>query len=308
MEPGRSRSRRAECLSPSRIISRLFRRLTARKLAGESNANAGPEDRDQVPPHAVVAGDGNKESAVNLGVACSLFYLAAASKNELEKMKELRIEMRAFLQEIKAELNRKHHAREPGGEVVVVESPRSCLTDAVTTVNCSSRRTPFVVAEEESIVRDRPSGSGETRQDCIREMEWLEAELEAELARLQLHLDPDIPSEQGPEYHAAEVGFGEIQAEDLDRATSGRTSMGEGMNPLDVGDPESQGGVPAIELERKLHELLQSRQEERIKELETALECYKHELHDTDRELSWWRDTAMMLSQYAKESPSKGSM
>ncbi|KAI4376205.1 hypothetical protein MLD38_013992 [Melastoma candidum] len=239
-----SSCRRAECLFPSRIISYLFRRKTTRKPAWQSNA----EDRDQVAPpppppavaaHAVVTGNSNKETAVNLGIACSLFYLTATSKKELEKMKELQREMRAFLQEIKAELDREDRAREPG-QVMVVGSPRSCLTDAEATLGSSSRRTPFVVAEEESIAGDWPRDSRKTRRDCMRAMEELEAELQAELDRLQLHLDPDSPSKQGPKQHAVEAAFGEIRAEDLDRATSGRTSM--------------------------------SRQEERIKELKTALD------------------------------------
>lgn len=61
---------------------------------------------------------------------------------------------------------------------------------------------------------------------------------------------------------------------------------------------ERQCGVAPIELERKLHELLEARQEERIKELEGALECAKQEVIDKESEVSWWKETAKVISKH----------
>ena len=62
------------------------------------------------------------------------------------------------------------------------------------------------------------------------------------------------------------------------------------------------GGVPARVLERRLHELLQSRHEERIAELETELERAQRKLRDKEREVSRWRDTAKLVSRHKDES------
>lgn len=58
---------------------------------------------------------------------------------------------------------------------------------------------------------------------------------------------------------------------------------------------ENDNGVCPLELERRLHELLEMRQEERIKALESALQCAMEKLHENQRELSWWKDTARLV-------------
>jgi len=75
-----------------------------------------------------------------------------------------------------------------------------------------------------------------------------------------------------------------------------------------VGDEESgikspaHGGVSARELERRLHQLLQSRHEARIAELESALERARRKLKETEREACRWRDTAKLATRFADES------
>lgn len=67
------------------------------------------------------------------------------------------------------------------------------------------------------------------------------------------------------------------------------------------GAVEEQQGVCPYELERRLHELLESRQEEEIKELEFALEDAKQRLHSKEAEASWWKDTAYVVSEHIPE-------
>ncbi|RWV89336.1 hypothetical protein GW17_00048517 [Ensete ventricosum] len=59
--------------------------------------------------------------------------------------------------------------------------------------------------------------------------------------------------------------------------------------------------VSAQELERRLHELLETRQQERIAELESALDCAERKLREKEREICWWRDTASLVSQHKNE-------
>ncbi|RZR84865.1 hypothetical protein BHM03_00011768 [Ensete ventricosum] len=61
-------------------------------------------------------------------------------------------------------------------------------------------------------------------------------------------------------------------------------------------------GVSARELERRLHELLETRQQERIAELESALECAERKLREKESEVCWWKDTARLVSQHKSEA------
>lgn len=56
--------------------------------------------------------------------------------------------------------------------------------------------------------------------------------------------------------------------------------------------------LPPQELERRLHEVLEARQQEQIRELEAALESARHKLREKDLEISRWKDTAKFLSQH----------
>ena len=62
------------------------------------------------------------------------------------------------------------------------------------------------------------------------------------------------------------------------------------------------GGVSARALERRLHELLQKRQQDRIVELESALDAAQRRLHEKEREVVWWRDAAKLVSHRRDES------
>lgn len=64
------------------------------------------------------------------------------------------------------------------------------------------------------------------------------------------------------------------------------------------GPVEEQQGVCPYELERRLHELMETRQEEEINELQSALEVAKRRLHVKEAEASWWKDTAYIVSEH----------
>ncbi|KAF8776014.1 hypothetical protein HU200_003977 [Digitaria exilis] len=72
----------------------------------------------------------------------------------------------------------------------------------------------------------------------------------------------------------------------------------DGMSP-------PHGGVSARALERRLHELLQKRQQERIVELESALDTAQRRLHEKEREVVWWRDAAKLVTHRRDEQQSR---
>lgn len=96
---------------------------------------------------------------------------------------------------------------------------------------------------------------------------------------------------------------------DTSSSSSSSWSLSQSPNPGDVIvgpreiHSEAQREVSPIELERKLHELLEARQEERIQELEEALEYTKTKLREKEIEVSWWKDTARIISHHVPESP-----
>lgn len=57
-------------------------------------------------------------------------------------------------------------------------------------------------------------------------------------------------------------------------------------------------GVSPRELERKLYQVLEVRQQERIKELEAALLYAVQQLEEKEREVSLWRDAGRLVAQH----------
>ncbi|KAG8636391.1 uncharacterized protein LOC110603090 isoform X3 [Manihot esculenta] len=128
------------------------------------------------------------------------------------------------------------------------------------------------------------------KEECSEEaMDQLEAELQAELEHLQLHLD-------GEKLKHSELLRVEVTDEDTTCLKSQTTTSGEVID-LQPHDVDTDCGVPPDELERRLHELLEARQQEEIRELEAAIECLKHKLYEKEVEVSRWKDTAMRLHE-----------
>lgn len=135
----------------------------------------------------------------NLGAAGSLLYLIAASKNELNKMEDLRKEMELVLQKVKEKVQRKDSSREPSE---MMESVASCLTDRREVlsrgshISEQSHRTPSLWLEQHRRMQSNQSSGCESKQEPVVGIEELEAELEAELEHLQLQLDAETSSKQ----------------------------------------------------------------------------------------------------------------
>ncbi|PON99227.1 Myosin heavy chain-related protein [Trema orientale] len=233
----------------------------------------------------------SRDASFNLGIAFGLLYLIGASKNEITKMVEVRKQMEILLQNIRDELQKNDSPFKPS-------QPSDHLAYSINNFRESSNShtqlspqtnfigtTSYMIPESETILQC--SGSTErtmheAEQECrLSEMDELEAELEAELERLQLHLDTENPVELPQQQRLT------VKAVVID--------------PQEVCTEELHTGVRPIELERKLHELLEFRQQERIKELEEALECAKQKLGEKEAEVSWWKDTARLISQHIPE-------
>ncbi|KAL4297083.1 hypothetical protein GQ457_12G019840 [Hibiscus cannabinus] len=217
------------------------------------------------------------EANFNVVIGCFLLQLVAKSKNELQKMKELRIQMESVLEN---ELRNKD------------------LFNAAKDIESNNGVQEGLNMEK--VIFDLPLKFDHVSKEesCVEGMDRLEAELEVELERLQLHFDSGRLCANQPQEPIEE-------SSDDGSTTSDCMSYGEVIDPAICGEGEDcpylQSGVPPYELERRLHELLETRQEQRIRELEIALASAKQELCDKEREISWWKDTAQLMSRHVQE-------
>ncbi|XP_065851490.1 protein POLARALIZATION DURING ASYMMETRIC DIVISION AND REDISTRIBUTION-like [Euphorbia lathyris] len=301
---GRS-GRRINCSSLRKIVTRWLSRLRrsrVKRVAGESVKIEGDENRvdDQTAKASCStiglnernSGDSSSSETgrstdcanFNLGIGCCLVYLLAASKNELHKMIEMRMQMESLLRDELLKKDELNMRSEPNNIFANTQGSPS-LPESSTVTIC-----------DQSCKCETPE-----REECLEEeeegMDRLQAELEAELELLQHHLDSEKLLKP-PEQVSIKVD------DEIENTTS---SISQGLsNGGEVIDPpyqeeESVNGVPPHVLERKLHELLESRQQEQIRELESALECLKHKLHEKELEVAWWRDTAKIISQHSTD-------
>ncbi|CAN6539503.1 unnamed protein product [Malus baccata var. baccata] len=256
-------------------------------------------------------------SSVNLGVACGLVYLIVASKNELAKTAELRAEMEQLLQNAKEELQSKN-SRFDSRPVESNEMNFASSTTDLQQASSSSSKSQFSL--QSGMVREVCSeyvrnGEGEVERDkCVKGMDQLEAELEAELERLQLRLELDSDNHSSISNYTQQRRLKPVQDTAHGTGDDGTSDFGEEMDtheaePADYNEMPCDFGVPALELERRLHELLEASQEERIKELEVALEYMKGKLHEKEMEVSWWRQnaSAALTSHHHLDPSSSGA-
>ncbi|KAH9760332.1 protein POLAR LOCALIZATION DURING ASYMMETRIC DIVISION AND REDISTRIBUTION [Citrus sinensis] len=249
-----------------------------------------------------------RESSFDVGVGCSLLYLIAASKAELDKMMDLRTQMQVLLQNFKEELQVRNASEEGTGS----NCHRSSQNLAISHVQPESSTTAIMTFDQ-SLKCDTPKDV-----ECLEGIDQLQAELEAELERLQLHLEKEKLL-QHPEQRSVEAvmqmlvfcatalvrkscSFSHLVTL-KDTASSRSCSMSAGEVSDTVVEAqeafsEVDCGVPPYELEKRLHAVLEARQQEHIRELEAALECAKHKLSEKEMEISWWRDTARLIAQH----------
>ncbi|XP_027182202.1 protein POLAR LOCALIZATION DURING ASYMMETRIC DIVISION AND REDISTRIBUTION [Coffea eugenioides] len=248
-----------------------------------------------------VSGEQRKEASFSLGVGFALIYLMATSKIELSKQIE------TLLQNVK-----RQHQNEVAGTNIETSQTSSKAQEvseyAITDHGSLQEDSSHAIIEHVSL-QDCPSSSWEqeysgsditssscngkmNREGKMVEMDQLEAELEAELQNLQLQLDTEVmliyPDKNHGKYYM-------IVVEDSAPEESQITNFGEVFEQPEIGNLEYYHGVSPRELERRLHELQEVRQEERIRELESALEFAIHKLNENQRELSWWKDTGRVV-------------
>ncbi|KAJ6804050.1 protein POLAR LOCALIZATION DURING ASYMMETRIC DIVISION AND REDISTRIBUTION-like [Iris pallida] len=291
----RRRRRRVLHKAPSlssRSTTMLSRWFSKRRLPGP----------DPPPPPVAPAGleasaapGGKREGlSFNLGMGIGLVFLLAKSATEVNKMTELRAQMEMLLKEVRTETRREDAncsssessnkvsdsiTSSSGSSNNISISPSQCCGDASTRMMISKdiegvKHTAVYKGETNYV-----TATGNTRSASLDQME---AELELELERLETNLEGESSSAH---QHRMEV---DNEKDDLYVESFSVTYEEEVTIPQDTGE---YNGVSAHELERRLHELVATRQQEQIAELQSKLERMEQKLREKEIELCWWKET-----------------
>ncbi|KAK3155598.1 hypothetical protein QOZ80_2BG0205310 [Eleusine coracana subsp. coracana] len=259
------------------------------------------------PPRSSLAEKKIAEDAVpaSLGLGASLVVLLSKSAAEMSRMAELRAEMERMMMDVKADV-RSCNGRPSASDghtdsASVVKEPIACAGGG---------------DEEQGAMSQSRGGGGSENAEHGETMDQMEAELEEELSRLQLasNDEEDLMTPPGLD-HQVEMEAKSGTSSGSHSVISSDPEIDDAETDQDDGEDDEEeeeeeeeeespghGGVSARELERRLHELLQSRHEARIAELESALDRARRKLKEKEREASRWRDTAKLAARFTDDS------
>ncbi|CAN8236746.1 unnamed protein product [Cochlearia groenlandica] len=287
--------------SPRRIMSRLFPSHSKKTAMAKTHVrDRHAEDVHGVaehsnPPSRIVDSDlQRRELLFNIGLSCYMLHLITNGREEIHKIVELKKELEKFIECHNDETRRKRQ------EFAELKSDIEKLLKYHNNKEEEEehRRKEREQSETSSYVVDGPDESSstdnyyyspqtmETSLPVGCEMDQLEAELEAEFEILG----------QNQESQRSKLNLKEVS----DKRQDSEVLMLGHKCPI-TKEQELQQGVCPYELERRLHELMEKRQEEEIKELEIALKDAKQKLVIKENEVSWWKDSAYIVSERIQE-------
>ncbi|CAM0909157.1 unnamed protein product [Alopecurus aequalis] len=269
-----------------------------------------PEESSSAPACvAEVSGSGGgvaETRPTDLGIGMGLVFLLAKTSDEFSKMAKVRAEMETLLAEFKGHVVIPNVARTDADNVsrarkLDESAASSCLTDGneprAANANANASSEDHRVASSSGVGVEEVSSRKRSTEDVLEE------EFHAELERLHVHYGAGTPPFALAEHReAAESSGGEDDDIDADcrQGFAEDDDDGNGRNDDDEDDDDDDDdaaryrGVSAVELERRLHELLHQRNQDRIEELEAALRRAERRLFDKEMEASLWKDTAKM--------------
>ncbi|RLN08551.1 protein POLAR [Panicum miliaceum] len=256
-------------------------------IAGPSKQAAGTT--------ATSGGTSSVAAAAQTGMGLSMLLLLARTCVELNRMAEVRAQMEALLKEIRDEADRVKGAADH-----VAVTPKACngnLQSTSTTTTASSSCVSDTSTNCLGIARGEDGRSTSEDEECTGADGALEAELEAEPARARRQPPPlewtCSTEQETPESPSDDDEFIELEGGRF-RSGGGRYPDGSDDDDGSSSRERNEGGVSAIELERRLHELRHRRDLERIESLESALRRAERRLTEKEMEARLWQDTAAL--------------
>ncbi|KAJ0106410.1 hypothetical protein Patl1_18899 [Pistacia atlantica] len=207
-----------------------------------------------------------------LGISIGVISSFLTSRREVNKLKEFLRQTENLVQDLQEELEMKDSltVKELANENY--ESPGTCnnsFHESMPNTSCPEQH--LDIKHDDKELCDKKAGEG------TESMSNIEAELEAELKRMELNmkssslerrlcdcveLDPDFEAD----FAQGELRADMINKQFADQPESDKDASGTSTNH------SANYGVSPRELSLRLHEVIQSRLEDRVKELEAALE------------------------------------
>ncbi|KAK4350349.1 hypothetical protein RND71_029662 [Anisodus tanguticus] len=228
-----------------------------------------------------------------LGISVGIISSFWKNRKEMDKLNELLRQSENFVQDLHEELEMK--------DALTVKELATEDCESQDTPNDSSNNGALQAPSPKGKLDKSPTNDDEDYKSQKREeesMSKIEAELEAELERLELgmnssklegklaeldELDPDF---------VTDLAQGELRTELFNRQAGGQAYADQDGSGTSTPHPVNYAVSPR-ELSLRLHEVLQSQLEERLKELETALQNSERKVRYLGAELvSSWRDSS----------------
>ncbi|XP_058067646.1 protein POLAR LOCALIZATION DURING ASYMMETRIC DIVISION AND REDISTRIBUTION-like isoform X2 [Magnolia sinica] len=278
------------CLSKESVSNELKESGSRQDLTGNTSACSTSKQT------AVSSGRCIEDASFSLGVGAGLVFLIAKSRNEFNKMIELQTQIETLLNDIKDEMRKKDMNYHPSetNTILVYSAPDSHGVERMDEhLSIQNHGSSIHLRGGHSAVEcvQSPNFSSTTESEKYVGMDQLEAELEAELERLQLNLDGEDLSGLGQHQYI------EMIVENAAPARIFTQRFEEDDEPQEFHGNNVCYGVSPNELEKRLHEVLETRQQERIEELESALEYAERKLREKEMEIRWWKDNVHFLLQ-----------
>ncbi|KAJ8553720.1 hypothetical protein K7X08_024398 [Anisodus acutangulus] len=228
-----------------------------------------------------------------LGIYVSIISSFWKNRNEVDKLNELLRQSENLVQDLHEELEMK--------DALTVKELATEDCESRDTHNDSSNNgalhapSPKGKLDKPSTNDDDDCKSQKTEEESMRK---IEAELEAELERLELSMNSSKLEgklaeldELDPDF-VTDLAEGELRTELFNRQAGGQPYADQDGSGTSTPHPVNYAVSPR-ELSLRLHEVLQSQLEERLKELEMALQNSERKVRYMEAELvSSWRDSS----------------
>ncbi|MCO5586202.1 hypothetical protein L7F22_040141 [Adiantum nelumboides] len=227
-------------------------------------------------------GHADSDAFVSFGLAMAVCFMVSSSKNEMEKMGKVLRETEDLVSDMRKELEerkvRSCMDEEDNDEFFTIKpkdsAQQECNFGVVMNPSDSCGKNGYSFSNEESprsmvpeaaVEESRQAGSNHAKTNTERSSEYVIAD-DGKGPNRYGHFDEESDSEE---------------------------------------EGENDCTMSLIELERKLWQVFQERQEERILELEGALELALSRLHAKEEELRWWKNRASWLMEQSTSASTK---
>ncbi|KAK4833168.1 hypothetical protein QYF36_006102 [Acer negundo] len=244
----------------------------------------------------------NGEVSFVLGISIGVMFTLLANKREVKNLNKVLKEREGLVQDLQEELEMKE---ELNVKELADEGFESWRRNEIALLGGTSN----AINHEQDSGKSMEFGDEEvdyhnSKAERSEEMSKIEAELEAELERLEFNMSTSsslqrisLGVELEPDF-VPDVGRSDLK---LDKATGEPCGFSDSDQDTDLPDDAGNYAVSPTELSLRLHEVIESRLKAHILELETALENSQNKLETLEMESTiHWRD---LYSEAESSSP-----